>query len=278
MKKITLFITLFLLAQLSFAQQAAPFEVALHGSSEKHILLIPGFSCSGDVWESTVEQLKDSYTCHVFTMAGFAGIPTNGTADWNLWRKEIANYISAKQLGQTTVLGHSLGGMMALDLAASFPSLIKEILVVDALPCLAALNNAAFESQSDLDCTASINMMVNQSPEQFEMMQKSSIGYMSTNTDKHDEIVSWTLKSDRATLGKIFCELSNLDLRNELDQIKCPTRVLLEAPFQALEPVIAKQYGKLNEVQLNFAPKGLHFVMYDAPKWYASQVLDFLLK
>lgn len=266
------------LANLSFAQLQTAFQIDVKGSSEEHIILIPGFSCSGDVWQATVDQLKDNYTCHILTMAGFAGAPANEASDWNYWTNEIADYINVQKMEKATVVGHSLGGMMALELASSYPELIKEILIVDALPCLTALNNPAFESDENVDCSASINMMVNQSEAQFETMQKSSVGYMCTNASKHEEIVSWALQSDRATLGKLFCELSNLDLRNQLDQIKCPATILLEAPFKALEPVIAKQYEKLDNVQLAFAPQGLHFVMYDAPEWYKEQVNETLLK
>ena len=115
-------------------------------------------------------------------------------------------------------------------------------------------------------------MMTNQTSAQFEMMQRSSVGYMSSTAAQHDQIVNWAITSDRATLGKIFCELSNLDLRAQLGKVECPALVLLEAPFAPMESVIAKQYEKLENAQLTFAPSGLHFVMYDAPEWYAEQL------
>ena len=37
------------------------------------MILIPGLTCGGDVWKSTVEHFKDRYECHVLTLAGFAG-------------------------------------------------------------------------------------------------------------------------------------------------------------------------------------------------------------
>jgi len=275
MKKLNLLFAFVLIVQCAFAQLAPAFQVEIIGASEKHIIMIPGFSCSGDVWQSTVSQLSETHTCHILTMAGFADAPTSGDADWSNWKSHIADYIEQKEFKKASVIGHSLGGMMALELASSYPALIEEIIVVDALPSLAALQNPTFKSDENLDCSASIDMMINQSAEQFEMMQRANVAYMSASTENHDEIVSWALQSDRATLGKIFCELSNLDLRSQLGQVKCPTLVLLEAPFAPMEKLIAEQYKSLEGVQLNFAPKGLHFVMYDAPEWYAQQLTDY---
>ena len=50
------------------------FAVKITGKGQP-VILIPGLSSSGAVWEGTVEHLKDRYQCHVLTLAGFAGQP-----------------------------------------------------------------------------------------------------------------------------------------------------------------------------------------------------------
>ena len=42
-----------------------------------------------------------------------------------------------------------MGGGLALALAADYPDLIGKIVVVDALPCLAALSNVSFISKEN---------------------------------------------------------------------------------------------------------------------------------
>ncbi len=147
---------------------------------------------------------------------------------------------------------------------------------MDALPSLSALYNPNFEVQEKPDCQSMIDRMVDQPERQFSAMQKASIGSMCSTKERHEKIVSWAIDSDRKTLGKIYCDLTNLDLRNQLDQITCPSLVLLESPFISMEAAINSQYEKLEGVQLNFAPKGLHFIMYDAPEWYAAQLATFI--
>src|SRR5262245_37138744 len=35
------------------------------------MVLIPGLTCSGDVWRETVAHFADHYQCHVVTLGGF---------------------------------------------------------------------------------------------------------------------------------------------------------------------------------------------------------------
>ena len=52
----------------------AAFKVNVTGQG-KSIILIPGLSSSGAVWDGTVARLRNRYQCHTLTLAGFAGQP-----------------------------------------------------------------------------------------------------------------------------------------------------------------------------------------------------------
>ena len=74
MKKIIAFILISHLLISVSAQDFKAFKVTVTGKGQP-VILIPGYSCSGDVWKETVDHLKDRYECHVLTLAGFAGVP-----------------------------------------------------------------------------------------------------------------------------------------------------------------------------------------------------------
>lgn len=50
------------------------FEVTKSGQGNKSIIFIPGFSCSGEVWNETKTKFEKEYSCYTLTMAGFAGV------------------------------------------------------------------------------------------------------------------------------------------------------------------------------------------------------------
>jgi pimeloyl-ACP methyl ester carboxylesterase len=209
-------------------------------------------------------------------MAGFAGVKPQGNATFKGWTTEIARYIKENDLRRPVVVGHSMGGALALALAAQYPELIEKIIVVDALPCLAAVSNPAFKSEANPDCSAMVSQMVNLTDEQFMQMQKMTARGLSADTTMHPTIVDWSMRSDRNTLGKMFCDFLNTDLREELKSIKCPALILLQPYFKNIAGTIDSQYQNLKTANLQYATKGLHFIMFDDKQWYLNQVNDFI--
>jgi hypothetical protein len=52
--------------------------VAVSSQSHGHgrpMILIPGYSCPGEIWDEIVAHYQDRYQTHVLTLAGFAGVP-----------------------------------------------------------------------------------------------------------------------------------------------------------------------------------------------------------
>jgi hypothetical protein len=51
--------------------------------------------------------------------------------------------------------------------------------------------------------------------------------------------------------------------------------ILLELYFANFKPAVMDQYKNLKTAQLQYATKGLHFVMYDDTAWYNEQLAAF---
>jgi len=93
MKKFIISILVLALAGMSLhtnAQTAYPFDVKITGEGTKNVILIPGLSCSGDVWNQTVERYKKNYHCYTLTFHGFAGVKADETTSYKNWETMIA--------------------------------------------------------------------------------------------------------------------------------------------------------------------------------------------
>lgn len=279
MKKIIL-ITALLFSILSlnvFSQtKSYPFEVVKTGKGKKAIIFIPGFASSGEVWNETKSNFEKDFTCYTLTMAGFAGVKRQPNPSFENWKNEIANYIKNNKIEKPIVIGHSMGGGLALAVAADYPDLISKIVVVDALPSLSALMNPSFKSNQNNDCSPIVNQMTAMTDSQFYNMQKMGISRLVENVSKQDLIIDWSVKSDRRTFAEMYCDFSNTDLRNKIATIKCPSLILLESYFVNLKPAIEEQYKNLKTANLQYANKGLHFIMYDDTAWYLEQLNNFI--
>lgn len=261
----------------AFAQKNNyPFEVKKTGSGDRSIIFIPGFASSGNVWKETRAQYEKTYTCYTLTMAGFAGVPSASGQTFREWEKAIAQYIRDNKIDKPVIIGHSMGGGLALALASDYPDLISKIIVVDALPCLAAMTDPGFQSKNNPDCSASVAMLTGMNDQQFLKMQQTSMPRLVSDTSRISEIVQWSVHSDRTTFAQMYCDFSNTDLRVDIARIKCPSLILLESYFANFKPAISEQYKNAQSATLAYANKGLHFIMYDDTDWYDDQLAAFL--
>jgi pimeloyl-ACP methyl ester carboxylesterase len=277
MKNLILTITLILaLKTNTFAQTNFPFDVLITGKGIQAIIFIPGFSCSGDVWNETVKIFEPDFRCYVLTMPGFAGVKPQANPDFHDWIELVAKYIKEKNIEKPIIAGHSLGGGMALALAAGYPELVSKIVVVDALPSLASLFNPAFKADENDDCSQFINNYKSMSEEELYQTQKTTMTQLLADTSMSETIIHWALTSDRNTLGQIICQFMNTDLRNVLGKIKCPSLILLEHNFEMMSPQIETQYNNLKQADIRYATKGLHFIMFDDKEWYLTQLKQFV--
>lgn len=269
---------IFLLPLFGVEVDAQSFAIQRVGNGKQAVIFIPGFACSGDVWKQTVDALKEDYTCYVLTMPGFAGVAPEENPSFESWTKQIMDFIRKEDIRKPILVGHSMGGGMALAIASADAELVKSIVVVDALPCLAAIYNPDFQSRkiTEKEFVEVEKRFMSMSDEQFGRQQYLAVLSLTTDSLRYDPLVQWGLLSDRKTYAKMYYDYSNIDLRSAIKQISVPTMVLLESSFKKIAPMVERQFGNVSTFKIGYAEKGLHFIMYDDWEWYIQQLIEFL--
>jgi len=256
-------------------------QVVGHG---KPMILIPGLTCGGDVWKTTVDRFKDRYECHVLTLAGFAGQPPIAAPMLETIRKDIAGYIREKKLTHPIIVGHSLGGFLAFWLAATEPSLVGPVISVDGGTFFSALMdpNATVES-AKAGAQSMREMTEGQTAEQSAANNRMFLAGMITDPTNVDLIAPICAKSDPKATGDAIYELMTTDLRKDVARIKSPVLLIGSGAF-ATSPEMKKTMTDRYEEQVAKAPnhkvvmaeKAKHFIMLDDPKFLFSTMEDFL--
>lgn len=121
----------------SKAENAA-FQVTRSGHG-RPVLFLPGLVTSGEVWKGVVDKLEPGIEAHMFTLAGFAGVPPVDGPFVETRLAAIETYMKDRNIRDAVVIGHSLGGFLAMKLAIAEPDRIAKVVVIDSAPFLAGL-------------------------------------------------------------------------------------------------------------------------------------------
>lgn len=275
-KHIILF-TIFII-NFSIEAQENAFDVKVIGKGEP-VLLFPGFTCTGDVWEDVVAELSKTNECHIFTFAGFGDVPAIATP-WLFKIKEgVTKYISKNKLEKATIIGHSLGGTLGLWLATDENATYYKIIVVDALPSTGALMIPNFDSETIVYDNPYNQRLLDMDEKSFEIMANQMASGMVLNKNKHEQIKDWILNTDRETYVYGFTDLLKLDLRETIAKINVPVIILAATHPYGLENVkktYENQYKNMKNYSIKYAKESAHFIMYDQPSWLLKHINEAL--
>jgi len=263
------------------AADALPFGVRVTGHGPP-MILIPGLASSGDVWNTTVAHEQDRFTCHVIELPGFAGRPRIAAPMLATVRDALAGYIRAHHLDHPVIVGHSLGGFVALDLARAHPDAVGKLVIVDSLPFLPGAFDptATVESIRPLAATLRTRAL-STSEAAFEQQERGILATMITDPAQQEVAFGWMMRSDRSAVADAMAELMTTDLRPQLGAIAAPTLVVetwtgWSADRAQVEHNYAQQYAALRGARMVVADTAKHFVMFDDPAFLFAQMDAFL--
>lgn len=276
MKQRILVIVLFFAVNINFSQEKA-IRVEVIGKGDP-ILFLPGFTVPGSVWRPTVENLNTKNESHLFSYAGFNGIAPIEMPWYATVKEEIFEYIVENNLKKFSIIGHSMGGNLAIDIAVNFPERVEKMVLVDALPCLREVMMPGVPA-SNLQYESTYNKrMLGMDDMQFSGMTMNMASGMTSKEEKVSILANWMQKADRTTYVYGYTDLLKLDLRASLRFVKAET-LILAASFPNVAMVQAnfeKQYANLSNKTIEIATNSKHFIMFDQAAWLYGTVNTFL--
>jgi pimeloyl-ACP methyl ester carboxylesterase len=249
------------------------------------VILIPGLASSRDVYAAETPLLTANYRLHLVQIAGFAGEPAGPNASGPILTpvvEQLHQYIVTNRLQHPAVIGHSLGGLLALMLAQSHPEDVSKILIVDSLPFYglifspgATVENVAPQAKAMGD------QLLKMPADQFAASQPLFASRLVTSPDGIKAVAASSIASDRAVFVNAMLEDLATDLRPQLATIKTPTTLLYpyetaEGPEPQVTALYTNAYASMPNVHLIRIDNSRHFIMYDQPTFFDRAVQTFL--
>ena len=249
------------------------------------VIMIPGLGCSKDVWKDEAAHLTAHYRVHLVQIRGFAGYPPPKDATGPMLQTivtELAQYIEVLKLDKPAIIGHSMGGLIGLMLAAEHPQDVGKLMIVDAYPYYGGqMDPSASPDQIKAEAGDIRRSWLDEPASTFLHEQNAMTASLVKNADKRAEVVLWTVNSDRHTFVTAAFEDITTDARPQLPKIEAPITVLyaFDAGKRSQKDVDKQAhdaYATAPQVTLIRIDDSAHFIMLDQPQKFDEAVQKFL--
>jgi len=110
-----------------------------YGKEPFRLVILHGLMGSGQNWRSIAKKLAPDYSSLVPTFRNHGNSP-HGHHDLESMKNDLTEMLDSQDLGKIDLIGHSMGGMVAMYFALLYPERVNSLLVVDIAP-LAKLSN-----------------------------------------------------------------------------------------------------------------------------------------
>jgi pimeloyl-ACP methyl ester carboxylesterase len=254
------------------------------------VILIPGLASTGDVWARTAARLDDDHRVHVVSIRGFGDVPPGRNEDGALVAPvaaELRRYIAERRLERPALIGHSMGGLVALRAAADAGrdrrNPIGRVMVVDATPFFPALISPG-ATAGDVEPIAQIAYQALLLLGDAALRnQPTLIGReLGGAADSVFGSLGWQ-GGDRRVLAQGLYEVMTTDLRHRLPDITAPVTVVYgwspdeTNPRARLDAAFQTAYRSLPAPARFERIEGAeHMVMIDQPQRFLAAVQRFL--
>ena len=259
------------------------------------VILIPGLATPRAVWMPTAKRLQSDHRVHLVQLRGFGDAP-QANAEGPVLRpivEELARYITANRLASPAIVGHSLGGLAAMMLAANHPTLPGRIMAVDTLPFIGTILAPGTTAQTIEPRAAQMRDLIaggNALPppqtrdcNAVEGSGEPPRGSLSNTARGACLVATWSAAADPDVVGQAMYDDMTTDLRQRIADIKVPLTVLYAQDDRAFPAPMVRAlyndaYAAAPDTRLEMIPGSYHFIMLDQPAKFAAALDRFLAR
>jgi pimeloyl-ACP methyl ester carboxylesterase len=97
------------------------------------VLLIHGWASSGRMWSRLAQELKHQFRFWMVDLCGFGASPLpdgDNSPDLELHTATLIEFCQVHNIRPDAIIGHSMGGMLALKMAVSHPDLMRRLVLM----------------------------------------------------------------------------------------------------------------------------------------------------
>jgi len=243
--------------------------------AEPNLVFLHGWGLHGGIWSQTAPLFAAQYRCLSPDLPGYGA-----TDSVSPYRAEIlADALAATLPDAVMVCGWSLGGMVALALAARHPDKVLRLALV--------ATNPSFVSRPEWPHGLAPEVLTEFARSLDEDYKTTLLRFLSLQARGGDQAraVIERLRGSvfqrgepaASTLADGLALLRDVDLRDAVAQVRCPVLVV-HGTYDTLCPVAAAGWlaEQLPDARLSLHERAAHAPFLSHPDWFAGELRNFL--
>ena len=98
------------------------------------LLVLHGFLGSSDNWRAMRKRFASTYKVFCLDQRNHGNSPHSDIMDYTVMAEDLREFLAEQSLSNVCLLGHSMGGKVAMQFASESPEMVAKLVIVDISP------------------------------------------------------------------------------------------------------------------------------------------------
>lgn len=104
------------------------------GNASESLIIMHGLFGSLDNWMTFAKKISEHFTVYLLDARNHGQSFHHDEFTYECMAKDVNDFMEQQQIKEAVILGHSMGGKTAMQLALNYPHLVKKLIVADIAP------------------------------------------------------------------------------------------------------------------------------------------------
>ena len=174
------------------------------GENGPDFVVLHGLFGSGKNWRSFAGSLEDDFQVWTLDARNHGDSPHADSMSYQQMAEDVARFFVENELENVVLLGHSMGGKTAMQLALQFPDRIAALIVVDIAPvCYDHLHKQLklIEAMQELDLAGEMSRSEIEKKLAVKIPEKRLLSFLMTNLNRQNGQFQWRIGLEQIAAG-----------------------------------------------------------------------------
>ncbi len=234
------------------------------------LVFVHGFTTTSEFWKKQAEELSKSYRIIRINLPGHGASPSPTSRNYQIedFVEDVVRVFQGLGVGRAVLIGLSMGGIIAQQVAVKYPRLVKALVLVDTTS-----HGVGADATDDAFLAA-----MDQRGAEKAIQDLSDVSFGSSAAPT---LVEWARREVIQTPDYVaraaIRSLSDADTRSSLSRIKAPTLVIAGEEDRVTPPSESEILAKgISNSSLSIIPGAGHFSMLEKPAAFNRILRRFL--